>query len=83
MISSNSNHSGGLTHENILSALAARSFRCHPDAVSRGHVRMELFQGRPGIGLQDASGGGYRSTFIMVVVLGLVTYILNLFIHKP
>lgn len=33
--------------------------------------------------LQDASGGGYRSTFVMVVVLGVVTLGMNFFIRKP
>ena len=33
--------------------------------------------------LQDASGGGYSSTFVMVVVLGVVTLIMNFFIKKP
>lgn len=32
--------------------------------------------------LQDASGGGYSSTFIMVIVLGLVTFAINGFIKK-
>lgn len=33
--------------------------------------------------LVDAAGGGYRSTFLMVVVLGAVTMVMNLFIRKP
>ncbi len=33
--------------------------------------------------LQDASGGGYQSTFVMVIVLGVVTLVMNFFIRKP
>lgn len=33
--------------------------------------------------LQDASGGGYWSTFVMVIVLGVITMAMNLFIKKP
>lgn len=33
--------------------------------------------------LQDASGGGYWSTFVMVIVLGIVTLVMNAFIRKP
>ena len=33
--------------------------------------------------LQDASGGGYSTTFVMVVALGAVTLVMNFFIRKP
>lgn len=33
--------------------------------------------------LQDASGGGYWSTFVMVILLGIVTLVMNAFIRKP
>ena len=33
--------------------------------------------------LQDASGGGYWSTFVMVIILGVVTLLMNACIRKP
>ena len=33
--------------------------------------------------LQDAAGGGYGTTFAMVIVLGAVTLVMNVFIRRP
>ena len=33
--------------------------------------------------LQDMSGGGYFSTFVMVIIMGAVTLALNFGIRKP
>ena len=33
--------------------------------------------------LIQAAGGGYQTTFLMVIILGALTLVMNFFIRKP